>query len=496
MHITIHSLIDSMFTFSTSHTVTNKNQFVSISTSTLKNYLISRIFMVENDNLLYVFYIKVQQIHKIFVLFPLAVYYKVELFDGPGFQSPILRNTNHVYETSTFQCTGQISTQKRWMKMEKLFNYTSSLVNISHISKISSNEQSFKINLPMSKCLQQHCALYLFTEEKFQINITLIDMIYKGPKGERCKYGGYLTGEETVKSYKESLTVCEQHGGDEHHGLTLSSQNSSLILFVYWYKYYSEISINAYVSLTKCTAVKVDICTLQELCYPKIKKNFHLPKCKSNALTFGYKHIVHFSLHDLECMVIQFRKMNASLDGLSHPHCSIHLSSDDGSQEGREIQYTLKGSLYSFLYNFRIKNRQSRNDYVAISGNTNDFISIQRLPKGKFNFSYKVVQNQNKATLCIRDDFLQIVQTLKNKYFYIWASQPSSSVTDPLIILVELAFCPHSWIDVAISKQDIKRTSGSSLRDMYLTESITFPSISDSFKSIGHRCDQFLPAET
>ena len=289
--------------------------------------------------------------------------------------------------------------------MEKPFIYTSKLVNILHISKIFPSGRSLNINLPMSTCLQQHCALYLFTEEKFHINITLLEMIYKGPKGERCKYGGFLTGEKTVKSYKESLTVCEQHGSDEHQGLTLISQNSSLILFVYWYEHYSEISTSVHVSLTKCTAVKVDICALQELCSSTTKRNFHLPRCKSHTGPLGHRHTVHLSLHHLECIVIQLRKMKASLDVLSHPHCSIELSSDDHLQEGQEIQYTLKGSLYSYSYNFRIKNNNSANDIVAISVNTKNLISIQRLQIGKFNSSYKVVQNKKKAMLCKQDFF-------------------------------------------------------------------------------------------
>ena len=90
MNITIHSHIYSIFTFSASYTILTKNQFVSISTSTLKISVIFRIYLIENDILFCIFHIKVKKIHKIIVLFPQRVSYKIQLYDGPGFLSPVL----------------------------------------------------------------------------------------------------------------------------------------------------------------------------------------------------------------------------------------------------------------------------------------------------------------------------------------------------------------------------------------------------------------------
>ena len=495
VNITLYTNRDSLFIFSASYTIVTKNQIVSISSSNLNIADILWIYRIDNEFFFYTFHVKVKKIHHAVVLFLKTITYTYRLYDGPGFLSPKLRYSGDMYKTSTFQCIIQIFTKTIWTTIEESFDYISKPVNISTIVKIdlSSNESSFSISLPVNTCFQQHCAIYFFTEEKNHINITLLEIIYKGPTGERCKYGGLVTGEYTVSDDRESLTICQHHGGGEHHGHTFISRNSSQILLVYWYEHYSKISTNVQVSLTKCNVVQFDACRLRTFCI--------LKSCNSYLKTISHNHLSHkkgprvsFLLDGLECMVIQFRKRVRSLDTLFDPQCDIQLRSGNVLQLGQELQYKLKGSLYSSSYNLRAPGTKSIRDYLAISGNTNNFIPLQTFQIDKFNFSYKVIQKQkNKAALCKREDFFRIVQTdFKNKYIYIWASQSSSSASNLLQIHVGLNFFSQSWLDVVISKHDVEWKFRSTLKDMYLTESITLPFNLYRFKSVGYRWDHFL----
>ena len=372
VNITIHSYRYSIFIFSASHTIIIKNQIVSISTS---NFEISWIYFVERNNFMYTFHIKVRKIYHVVVLFSKMESYRYNLFDGSGLMSTNFRNSHHKYKMSTFQCIAQILTKKNQMRRDGYFDYTSKGINISHVFKISSNDSSFTITHSMNTCFHQHCAVYLFTAEKFQIDITLLKIIYKGATGERCKYGGFLTGEKMMNDYKESLTICEPHGGAEYNSLRFFSKNSSLILLTYWYEHYSEISTTVNVSLTKCSAVQLDSCTFQKLCNPiysnnsakcnlymKDISNSHLkylgPKHLSYQKDFNHQDIhdlhdfVFFSLDDDECIVIQFRKRIVSLGEMAEPHCKIQLRSTDASQQGKELQYVFKRNILFFFPSF------------------------------------------------------------------------------------------------------------------------------------------------
>ena len=486
VNIVIHSYMYSIFMFSATHTIITKSQIVGTNTSNFKN---SWIYFVKNDTVLYTFYIKVRRIHNIVVQFTETLFYRYDLFDGPGFLSTNLRNSGHMYETSTFQCVVQILTKPLQLTVDEYFNYTSKEINISHIFKISSNDSSVIMNLPVNTCCQQHCAIYLLTEETVHINVTLLEMIYKGPTGEKCKYGGLITAEVMLNYYKESLTVCESHSRAKHNGITYFSKKSSLILLVYWYEHYSKIHTTTVVSLTKCTTVQLDGCAVHKFCNPILSSWSNLSKCNSYIKDISKSHLrypgkrqlsyqkdylhhdsydlydfVFFSLNGKECIVIQFRERTVSLVDIFEPQCKIQLRSSNVLPQGKELQYKLKGSIYSFSHDFRnIKVKlQFIADYLAFFGMTKNFC-FQISTKEPNNFNCRVTQKQKyEATIC--------------KGEKIFSNVPE----------VQLSLFSKSWIDVIISEHNIKNVG------VTLKESLSLPFILYHVKNIGYHWSDFI----
>ena len=418
-----------------------------------------------------------------------------------------------MYKMSTFQCIVLILTKRQKVTTDEHFNYSSKAINASTIFKISSNDSSFTINLPISTCFQYNCAIYIFSDETFHINVTLQQIIYKGPTGEKCKYGELVAGEETAEDYKESLTICDQHG-EEHHGLTFFSKNSSLIMFLYWYNHYSEIRITAQVSLTKCNSIQLDACTIQKICHYRLKD---FTRCTSylKAVSNSYlkapgtmhlsslkdyfhesvdaENYVFFSLQNDKCIVIQFRRTIVSLGYIfKRPHCRAQLRPSNVLHPGKEIQYQVKGSLYSFLQHFANRSIKVKpeflRDHVAFYGPTRNFC-FQTSTIGKFNFNCKVTQKKkNKATICKGDISFRIFQSLfKKKDFYIWASQSSSGISNILGLIIWLNLFSKSWVDIIISELNLKKNVGLTLK-----ESVSLPFTLHNFKNAGYRWDHFI----
>ena len=509
VNINIHSYRGSIFTFFALFSIIIKNQIGNIKPSAL-NMNIYWIYVTENNYIFsYTFHIKVIKIHYVFLQFSETASFRYEIYDGPGLLSPSVINLGHVYVTSSFQCIAVILAKRKLETEVELVNYTSKSVNIPHVFNISSNESSFTINVPLRTCFKHYCAIFLFTDEKFHINITLLQIIYKGPTGERCKYGGLVTGEETVTDYKESLTICEFHGGEEHHGLTFFSENSSLILITFWYEHYSEINTTVQVSLTKCITVQLDSCAVQQLCHSVFNMN-NLTRCNSYLKYISQNHLLYhknfddlfdfvlFSLQEEECIVIQFRKRTASMGFLFYPQCSIQLLPNNALQLGREqLQYRVKGSFYSFFYDIgKMKGKtQLLSDSVAFFGETDNFcFQGSKLATFTFNCIKTTRRASEKSPVTIlKQDYIHLItqKYVKNEYFYIWASQSFYSGSNPLRILIMQTLFSHSWINVVL-KHEVNRKMGSTLKDLFLTESVSLPFIAHNVKNLGRRWDHFI----
>ena len=73
-----------------------------------------------------------------------------------------------------------------------------------------------------------------------------------------CKYGGIVTLEKISEKYEENPLYVKNASISTKPNTNWYSQNSTLIVVIYWYEYYSIIHVNILLSQTICTFVKVD----------------------------------------------------------------------------------------------------------------------------------------------------------------------------------------------------------------------------------------------
>ena len=139
------------------------------------------------------------------------------------------------------------------------------------------------------------------TTSIYQIRGSLEQINYTGLCDAICLFGGLVIGEYSNEIYDEFFTVCDSTGLKIRN---FYSQESSLILLLYWYKEYSKINISVILSQTTCMSVLFDPCLFSRECY--LDTNLYLNNSDCAVIQIATHDIVlpillSFSEH--ECFV-------------------------------------------------------------------------------------------------------------------------------------------------------------------------------------------------
>ena len=138
---------------------------------------------------------------------------------------------------------------------------------------------------------------------------------------------------------------------------------------------------------------------------------------------------------------------------------------------------------------------QLLSDSVAFFGETDNFcFQGSKLATFTFNCIKTTRRASEKSPVTIlKQDYIHLItqKYVKNEYFYIWASQSFYSGSNPLRILIMQTLFSHSWINVVL-KHEVNRKMGSTLKDLFLTESVSLPFIAHNVKNLGRRWDHFI----
>ena len=183
--------------------------------------------------------------------------------------------------SSTFQCIVQVLTK---FNSHVLLSYSEYKINSRGTLSIDKSTNK-TINIPSKYCFKNICILYIISRKGQTVNDTVIDAISPARLVPSCTYAGFSTGYLVQKNYKEQFTICDSHERNSY------SQNSPLIIVLYWYEDLSYINVTILVSQTECKPVIIDPCILPKSCSDKESCSAHLKSTDTFELEYAHEYL-------------------------------------------------------------------------------------------------------------------------------------------------------------------------------------------------------------
>ena len=260
-----------------------------------------------------------------------------------------------------------------------------------------------------------------------------------------CKYGGITTVEYLDNKYKESITICQNHSGQIEKSIIIYSKNTSLVLVLYWYNMYQNITSSFTFSLTRCKTVTIKLCEYNAHCtnilnatrsvedmnvcnsyFSRVKKWSYM-----NFITGPYLgSVILFTHIDDQCSIVQFSSRNmmvvASVDvDFSPVRCHAYLvlrriSLPTHAVANRQVEFIIKGNFGKY---------RRKADSVQMLGE----------PEKLDIYSPQLNFTGNRYNEKIFSSFHIYAQINTSKYF------------DEFQISISLSL-PYSWVDIIVKQ--------------------------------------------
>ncbi len=265
--------------FNASFTVINHSIVYSAETTYFCEQKPKLAFVLKKDLFSFVYNIQVKKVNFV-IIKPSRQIYSL-IWDGPGFGSPFAIPTNGVVISSSFECHVHILTKLVFKHMKSFFLFFSKPAKLTKIIHVGF-KHDVSLFVPIVNCHSILCVVLLQAQPGHMLNVTVGKMIFAGHTSLTCKYGGVLTAEELFGNYNESVTVCQTSSNSEQFSRRFYSKNTTLKLVHFWYPNYSTVNASLIASVTKCTAVQLDVCTVFYLCKPfgkGTKNHWNSPEC-------------------------------------------------------------------------------------------------------------------------------------------------------------------------------------------------------------------------
>ena len=304
------------------------------------------VYNIRNKYKIFRFFITVNILNKIFLAMNHSKIDRYVVFDGPGLLSNTIYKTGKYILTSTFQCLILLLKSNN---NEASFTFASHKIPVHNKVYIGQTNKSI-FYYPNEKCKESSCISSFYADKGYQINITTISVYSKmSTHIFNCLYAGLYAGEGIVSDFIDTQKVT---GNNDGQAVSFYSHNSSIILFVYWYKGISEINASVMISQTKCKPVVINPCYLfpcwkitePDLCgftYRQNLLNFFgidivfvhgLTKYKPvygylpgyGCLLFKQIHEYEYSLKGINCIIVLLS--NLDLQHIFRKSCDITLN--------------------------------------------------------------------------------------------------------------------------------------------------------------------------
>ena len=360
----------SHFKINVSFSIIDPNLIISIPVSKnvtkISKIHIGSIFNLENKQTLLSYSIVVERIKFIILHVNEYLVQKYIIYDGPGYLSEMVSKFQNIYKTSTFQCLIHVLEETNFLpKMNFEVKFSAKQLNIS--VRLHTDEFNI-IHAPFPTCHRNPCLLLIETIPGQHINITIYKLLYQGFTSFTCCHGGLVTGELINNKFKKSLTVCESIDIFKGESRNLYSSSSSLILILYWYKYYSSINITFNLSNTFCQPVHIDYCHHSFCIHNRKACDQHTAILKLN-FTMEWnkdKNSWHILFISDGCLVLQLFRINLRHISKNEFYCFMSVVAKHKNQLQSHLTYFIRGKIKRHIF-------LKRKERVVFKGNTRLF---------------------------------------------------------------------------------------------------------------------------
>lgn len=262
------------------------------------------------------------------------------VLDGPWSMAAVVSLTRKKFLCSTFQCLVVFNTTEfcpsPWGQLLKYSAHSNNL----HMEDINSKtNESLEMILPFESC-HQFCGVKIQATAGKNIQLDLLKFIFSAQDQVTCTHGGFVIYEASIEKY----LLCESSFSNISSKTRIYSETSEVVVVVFWYKQYSQISVKLQAQTTSCESVFVDPCVLRyhEKKHLMAKRSsfVEFPSLSSTAPSFSYQ-----VNQKLSCFVLQIKRQQID------KYCDISLLHEVSDTKSiNVVEYNLTMFLaYSFI---------------------------------------------------------------------------------------------------------------------------------------------------
>ena len=474
--------IDTLYHVDALFSVIDLDLVRSYTTPTLPATLSLKSYHVIKEIIIWQSYsITINKFHHVTLSLSVDSLTKYQVHDGPGKMSTILTSKyRSTFVCATFQCyiiLFSSSVQK------KFITYISEQLPMHLNFNINITDQ---ISLPLYECHSMYCFVKIQSPNiSYQVNATVMTFLYLGTPLDKytCIYGG-LSVTQQLYGGKESETICEKFNSLNTLQRSFYSKNSSFFLLMYWYEHYSKINLTLNVSLTKCTVVELNYCTIEKMCKSFTCRPYLKLIVKYSNFDIRYKgswSTYLFSLQNDGCVVLHFREKFVLLGEVTR-RCSFDLIPLDIPLPGTEITYEIMGLLDQFH-----GGSERANDWFFLSDTTQtkDFYSA-------IDPEDKLINCQKQTVHGCSSLYTYMIQSVNDTDINSFVKVKSKSPTHQNTFHFRVVMPPvtKSWIDVIIWNKTTQNDL--SVLKSYLSEIISLSQVKVYSQKTGNLLEYIL----
>ena len=188
----------------------------------------------------------------------------VEIYDGPGTLSPVMRTDSHsegksvTFHTSSFQCIVFVYNHSVSLRYAVVNNTNKSTKMECYGSPIHFAYPNIPICGKNTICL-----LFIETNFGFKVHLSSSHAQYRGEYNtDYCSFAGVSAHD----SGNEISSFCPKQSqsieGSDYTFPTIYSSGYTLLIVFYSYKEYGTMNVNLTISRTLCQAIQINVCKL------------------------------------------------------------------------------------------------------------------------------------------------------------------------------------------------------------------------------------------